>query len=405
MSVTWKKTSRFKPDVVLKRIDSFRTVNPEGGASFSGFELEELLPVLQSMLNFPEAAREINFSTLIWRGISAVGHPLTPATFLAAVNEQLSQKLATRIEVHRILTSVSIAAEEVPRTVRIEDAQIRFLRNSFSRIYDSRASLIAAQRLPIANSPDTYCKVVISVQAKSVRGAVTKALRALDLQRAFWCLMGNPRMQWISQPWVPINVVRLGSVHTVHFPDGKPTTEMVWFEPSYSETSIHRIANPVVVRKNSAWALRRIAACSYGNQIKEALLRFVRALDERDQNTAFLKLWTAVEILVSPGRADYDDFVRRCAFLFTDGQFHTQLLEHLREYRNASVHSGDESDRAKMHCFQLQLYFVNLIWFHIRNASFFNTLDEANTFLDLPPDDNSLRRRKDLLNKALKFTI
>lgn len=116
-----------------------------------------------------------------------------------------------------------------------------------------------------------------------------------------------------------------------------------------------------------------------------------------------IRLWGAVESLVTPRRADYDALVRRCAFLFEDSDYHRQLLEHLREYRNSSVHAGEESDQAKTHCFQLQLYFVEIIWFHLRNSNYFSSLEETTEFFDLPQNIDKLQRLTSLCHRALKF--
>lgn len=160
---------------------------------------------------------------------------------------------------------------------------------------------------------------------------------------------------------------------------------------------------PEVVRKNSRWALRQISASSYSECLISALIRFVRAFDERDANTAFLRLWGALEALITPGQADYGKMVQRCSFLFREHDFYRQLLEHLRECRNANVHAGEESERARTHCFQLQFYFSNLIWFHLGNARYFHSLDEANFFLDSPVNKEELKRRLQLARKAVRF--
>lgn len=230
-------------------------------------------------------------------------------------------------------------------------------------------------------------------------------MRALDLQRALWCLMGNPRMQiTFGTPSLrPINVVRLGEYHTLHHPNGEPAHNGVWFEPGYVEAPSFSFKKSSVVKKNCLWALRRIRLSRYHEKLASALVRYVRALDESDANTAFLRLWTAIESLTTPNVADYDKLVRRCAFLFQESDFHRQMLEHLREYRNISVHSGEHSDSARTLCFQLQLYFEAIIWFHIRNATFFTSLDEANQFLDTRPDRKVINRQLELARKALRF--
>lgn len=406
MPVKWKQGPRFRPSVVLKKIDSVRTIGPDGRTSFSGFELEDCLPALHSMLDFPPIAGETDTSSLVWGGLAKAGKDLTSESFLKAINQELNATLAKKEQCYVLLTSISLNGLDIPKQVQIAGATIRFSANYPIRFQLPRARLLDEQHVPVPLTPENYCKVMVVVKAKSPRAAVKKALHALDLQRAMWCLMGNPQMQ-IGRggaSLAPINVVRLGSRHTLHLPTGARAADLMWFEPSFKEASIFRAERPQIVRKNSRWALRKIAASPYGDRLVGSLIRFVRALDEPEPSTAFLRLWGALEALTTPGQADYEKIVKRCSFLFRENAFHRQLLEHLREYRNATVHAGEESELARTHCFQLQLYFSSLVWFHLKNAEFFRTLDEANFFLDSPDNLSELQRRLQLMRKAVHFS-
>lgn len=92
--------------------------------------------------------------------------------------------------------------------------------------------------------------------------------------------------------------------------------------------------------------VRGILAClkngNYTTDIVDAMLLYARAFDEWNQNTAFTMLRSAVERLASPGRGDYDDVVRRCAFLWEEPEYMARALERLREYRNGYMHTGTE---------------------------------------------------------------
>ncbi|AEG91357.1 hypothetical protein [Ramlibacter tataouinensis] len=405
MPIRWKHSSRFDPSVVLRKIDAARTVNPEGGASFSGFDWEECLPALHSMLQMPPAALEVDSSHLVWRALTQVRGALNPTNFLAATNSELSALLATREEQYRLLTTISVRRDHLPGSVSSQGASIRFLKTAFPSKFNARSQLIEKHPAGIRDTPAAYCPLIISLKAKSPTAAVNKALRAVDLQRALWCLMANPRMQisFGSTAMDPINVVRLGGYHTLHHQDGSPAGDGLWFEPGFVPSYALVFSKPAIVRKNTQWALRRLAVSKYKDELVSAMVRYARAFDEWDSNTAFIRLWSALESLVTPGFADYERLVRRCAFLFQEGDFHRQMLEHLREYRNDSVHSGELSDRARILCYQLQLYFGALIWFHLRNASFFLSLEEANRFLDSPADAGQIRRQLQLARKALGF--
>jgi hypothetical protein len=404
MSIKWKK--RFKPAEILSRFDSARIVSPSEEKSFTGFGLIEYIPVLQSMLEFPPVTADFDISDLVWRALNEAGEELTPSSFLITINKILSSNIATREEDYCLLTAISLDSRDIPQKLRILDAEIHIQEKNYPPRFKSREEILLESPTLISPTPANYCKLEIKVKAKSPDGAVNKALRGLNLQRSLWCLMANPRLEIASGTarYSPINVVRLGGEHTLHFATGSPVTNGIWFDPGFVEAKIRRLSKPDIIKRNSRWMLRQIADCSYGESLISALIQFVRALDERNANAAFLGLWSAIEVLTTPGQANYDNLVNRCSFIFKEKEYHKQILEHLREYRNASVHFGEESDNARIHCFQLQLYFVSLIRFHLHNAKYFDSLKEANSFLDSPSDHKTLNRQLSLIRKVLRFT-
>lgn len=407
MPVKWKKGGRFKPEVILKKIAAVRTVSPKGGTSFNGFEIEQYLPTLQSMLDFPTVAREADLPTLVWKSLSRMGQDLEPAPFLEAVNAELSQRLAKPEESYQVLTSMSLNQKGFPRTIRAFEAEIALLPGPYTaRLTKARNELLSQSHVPVSPTPDSYCKVVVRVRAKSTSAAFHKGARALDLVRAVLCFMSNKTMEislFGPAPSKPLNAIRTGSIHTLHKTDGSPAETAIWHEPGFLEVTPHVFKTPAVALKNLRWAIRRLERSPYGRSVNNSLVRFVRALDERDPDVAFIRLWGALEALLTPERADYDKLVTRCAFLLRDSAYHTQVLEHLREYRNASVHAGEQSDLARTHCYQLQMYFITVAWFHIRNATYFSSHQEALAFLDSPSNGVELARRMVLLRKAVKF--
>jgi len=402
MPIKWKSGPRFKPGVILKRVRAVRTVSETGQSFFVGFDVHECTPALQSMLSFPDVAENVDRATLVWNALSNAPPDLSPETFLVAINRQLDELLATKIEAYCVLTTISLLAPRSTFERTVEDCQITFLKGKFPAEFAKRESAVAQQSIPVKETRADYCRVIVRVHAKSPQSSVSNALRALDLQRAVWCLYANSDMEIAGQGWKPINVVKLGPIHTVHLADGELATKSIWFEPNYAEVSSFDVGTGNY-KKLSADTFAKLQKSNYRRVLVEALLKFVRALDERDQNTAFLKLWGAAESLLVPDHADYEKFVRRCSFLYKEREFHMQLLEHLREYRNTSVHAGDESDLAKTHCFQLQAFFRPLMLFHLHHSAEFSSLSEANDLLDLSPDPAALQRKRYLLDKAILF--
>lgn len=403
MVVKWKQ--RFKPDVVLRKINAVRTVSASGGVSFVGFDLEECMPALESMLQFPDSAKEAGRSSLVWHAMAKVPGKLTPGAVLDEINAELSRRLATREIKYTLLTSLSVRPIDLSRTSVVSGATISTYLSDFPARYRARDEIINAHRLQMEATPAGYCRVAVRVSGKSPGAAAEKALDALDVQRAFWCLLHNPAMQFTfgSASSRPINVIRLGGQHTLHVATGASANESLWYEPGFERASVYAFKDRAAVARRTRWAVRRISMSPYGGRLKSSLIRYVRAYDDTDMSSAFFRLWGALESLVTPDLADYEKVVRRCAFIFKENDYHRQVLEHLRERRNEHVHAGESSDRARTHCLQLQRYFAHMIWFHLYHATFFRSLDEANSFLDSPVSAVQRARSLALAKRAIRF--
>lgn len=262
-----------------------------------------------------------------------------------------------------------------------------------------------AEEIDLPKVSRNYCAIGVKIKAKSNLAAANKALQAIDLFRAILCLQGNSGMQIIfgGNAHKPINVVRMGSLQSLHKENGSEACDAVWYEPSYREAPIFKFEKPDIARENFGYAIRRIRLSKFGKEIAESLVRYARALDDPDPNTAFLRLWGAFESLLTPGHADYDELVSRCCFILKDSEYHKQVLMHLREYRNASVHAGQETDQARTNCFLLQDYYRNLLWFLVARSISFKSLAEAHEFLSMPNNMDLLLKQRRLLDKAIKF--
>lgn len=193
MSIKWKSSPRFKPQLVLDRIAAARTRNPEGkGASFSGWQLHNCLPLLHSMLEFPSVARDIDRENLIWRAAAYDPGELTAGSFLKELNKQLSAVFAHRNQTFHVLTAISIEGGLSCGTCTIENKQIQFCGATYPRKYlRHRSDQIQARKIPSTEGPQNYTRVVVTLEAKSPALAIAAALQAVDLQRALWCLCCN----------------------------------------------------------------------------------------------------------------------------------------------------------------------------------------------------------------------
>lgn len=407
MKIGWKtKNSNLKPEEILNKIERIKNLTDDGRVSFEAFEYHNAFASLFSMIELPSKLDGLNLDSILSRSISmtATAGVLTKDALMENIQKICRTELATREEKYCFLTSISInPAHLTVKSIYIEDTHINFFAGEYPKKYASRNREIKASYRALDDEHEKYCKVKIQLKAKTDQGATTKALKSLDILRAIMALFGNSGMELLGNKHAPINKIRLGQTHTLHAFSGKPAKSSVWFEPYFEVGKVYSPSKPEIFGNNVKWALSKLNKCKYGRIIKDALLRYVRALDEREPNSALIRLWGALECIASPSDSNKDGIPRRCAFLFEESEFHQQILEHLREHRNQSVHAGEESERAKTYCYQIQFYFRQLILFHLRRSDDFQSLADANQFLDLPAKPSDLQKKIDLYRKALEF--
>lgn len=256
-----------------------------------------------------------------------------------------------------------------------------------------------------------YSAAWAEVHGRSVFEAAEKGLEALDLLRGMWNFALN-RRRWTRSTNArrrPVNEVLLGPVHSLHQPDGSLASEVDWYEYDYVES-----VQGVKFRRKWREAKKEeegIRACLvqsfYRPEIEESIRRYTRALDLREWDSAFVRMWGLLEDLTGtePGD-DHGVTVRRAAFLYpkTERDLHVQVLNHLRGYRNASVHAGEGSADIEAYLYQLKRYVEEVLRFHIQSAWFygFSSIKDTARFLDQPPEPTDLDRKMSDLQKNVE---
>jgi hypothetical protein len=403
MPIVWKK--KFNPDIIFNNVKKSISVSSDEKVSFSGFEVFENIPIIISMLDFPDSAEHINHATLVWSALAKSKDKLNKQVFLVEINALLNTELSTKMNKYALITSISVNSKEMPSSIKVADATIEFLTANQLAKFQSHKDAIKAHKLSVPVTPENYSSVRVIVKDKSPASAAQQAIDHIDLFRGLIALYENISMQISFGGDVPdpINLVRCGSRHTIHTLDGKIASDGIWYEPNFKPTKIHSPNNPPLLIKRIKADLALIEKKPFRKEIISSLIRYARAFDEADPNAAFLKLWSALENLTTPGKADYDALIKRCSFMYSEWEYHSQVLQHLREYRNASVHSGIEKGDARINCFQLQRYFRRAIDFYKYDHKEFQSLQAANEFLDLPSEPAKLQGRLKFIRKAIRF--
>ena len=402
---TWKKN--LKPQVVLDKLIKIVQVTEDGKVSFVGWDYHEIIVALENMVETKNASRDLYLPTLISKAVTqSAKEKLDDNNVLLNLNKLAKEHLATKIKKYRLLTSVSLPQSYPKRKFKVANSEIHIVSDFPKKYSEHRNSLLSRieDNLKCNGSDKHYSKVVVYCESKSPYGAIKQALEDLDLWRGILCLFTNHQMELIGDSYKPINAIRLGKFHTLHEDNGVAALNtQYWFEPNFVSANNATLKKPEILIKNTNFFMDTIAEHKDKALLTEGVVRYVRSLDEKDQNTAVVKLWATLETLLTKGESNCDGISRRISFLFEEYNYHAQILEHIREYRNSNIHSGLENQNAKNFAFQLQFYFYRLMLFYVKSVSDFPRVEQANKFLDSPRDAERIKEEIAKLEIALKM--
>lgn len=328
---------------------------------------------------------------------------ITKGTLLSAVARHESIYIAAPSERYVLLTTIS--AKFISSLHAINDGanRIRFHRNRPHRFTRRRFQDI--RTYPREPEATGHTWVTVSVRARSTFEAVDQAFAQLDFIRGMWnfTLTRHTISRSVSFP-TPLGDIGLGRIHTIHRPSGAGVGDTFWFQPAFFPQQATDLGRDWRRIESETITLRRqIARAPYSDILRNIFVRYARALDGVDFDSSYLKLWSLFELLTGSANAQYDRSIRRALFLFEQQPVNRAILEHLREYRNATVHTGASTDLVHDFCWQLKQYVDELIRFHVTWIGRFESWPEATEFLDLPLESQHLKKRIIRARQALKY--
>ncbi|TAM47413.1 MAG: hypothetical protein EPN55_02540 [Gammaproteobacteria bacterium] len=407
MSVAWNKG--YDPDALAKHIESQIVSRSGGELKFRGFGFHDDISVLQSCLVFSETLPEVAKREVITAALFAAAKrsALTARSILAEVSRQEREYFKKSKQKFILITSISDIPNGSFLRRRVGDAIVTF--QKLTRLQLSQHEQIRKDSRSLFDSelPRHYLPIRAEVSVRSKHEAWYAGLDAIDLLRGIWNLHLNMRTytRWSSGKRKPINEIQLGPVHSLHIYSGRLATQGFWYEPNYRgpANTLSQNRQDGKVAKFERQALNRLRSISYHQLLKDAIRRYVRALDQHDYNATIIQLWSVLESLTVTVTDSYKVTIRRAAMIHDDSNFHRQVLTHLKDYRNNTIHAGAATEENEVLVFQSKRYVESMILFHLNLGPSFESLDECAEFLDLPADIAKLRRRQGLLNRAIKF--
>jgi hypothetical protein len=413
MSISWKEG--YKPDYAIDIFEDTRKIRADGKVVFPGMGLEfdSLTALIFSMIEFPESITELDARRMVTTSIFSAGKKgaITSKTLLKEINIEYKKYLALPSHRYVLATSISLSPFLKLDKIYMGNSILKF-ESAYPKLFTREADNLTkhAKDSLFSDLPKQYLKLRVFVTAKTTNQAGNEALDNLDFVRGIlnWGNNGRHghRITFGGKP-SPVNEIILGPIHTLHETSGLLAAKNNWwYEPSY----LGQIKNfsPKQSDFDALLSLldhvkKILRHHKYPQIIRNAIIRYTRALDERDYTTAFLKIWSILELLTDTGKAHYGVTIRRAAFLFHDYDHHYQILQHLREYRNSYVHTDKTNSKAETYLYQTKDYVERLFRFHFFNKFKFDSLQQAGNFLDSPHTEKDLKRQLKILNDVKAY--
>jgi len=390
--------SDYDVDALLRRLHLLRH-SPDS---------ELYMPVLISAIKFDKRIPESERLAIVRRGVASVLDQPSPnsqilRTAIAQGQEAYFRRPAEEMV---LLTSVSLMPRTKFRERMIEESRLVFSK-SVPKAFTSSWIREHSALYEVADHPRSYMKVQVALTARSTREAMERGFFDLDFLRGVWNFalgFRKYRLTLIGTGNKPFNSILLGPQFSVHTKNGVLVEEELGIVGNFHE--VNPVSGTAATRAIAAWerkVYRRLAAIGHRTKLKEAFVRYARALDEKDQDACLLGLWSLIEGLTGTLGARYEVTIRRAANLFTSPEPNRSVLQHLREHRNGIAHSGRESELGELLVSQAKLFVEELLDFHLAQGRHFENFEEACQFLDFPGDRARLKRQIDLRRLALSL--
>ena len=402
----WK--NGFNPEPIVQKLSSIRILDGKK-VSFCGFEYNEYISVLVTMVEISEDIPTEVSRELIVKGFHEAARKtkLDKRDIILSIGKAVRAHLGTPEEEYRLVTTLNIQVSNVLPRYRLNGCWIMFYKTLPKKYLATRQEFLSIAPSWLVGTKGSFSYYLVAQAAeKSTHAAVGKMLDAIDLLRGIWNLHTNKAMVLsFGGRKKPVNQIVLGAVHTLHGKDGKKIGETYWHE--YENFQDH---NKMDLSKDSYRTLdftktvrKALNKNIYRKDVELGIIRYVRALDSRDYDSTFIKLWGVLEYLTNTLKDSYDKTIRRASFLYKDREYHRQVLEHLRHYRNKSVHLGAGENDIDIRVYQLKNYVEQLLKFHIANSFEFKSLEEASRFMDFLHDAEDLEKQIAFCQAAIKF--
>ncbi len=405
MCAKWR--NEYQPQRIASLIESIKKLE-NGKVSFSAFEFTEYLTLLESMSELNTTIPHHIKRRIIQQSAMdlAKSQTVTQKRLLAIISKKENEYLKLPLKPFLLISQISIHRMNDLNRVILPNAWITFYNSLPTKLAEERQSIIKIRsHWPISEMPKDYMGVRIRVLARVEHDATNKALDSIDYFRALanYLLVPYDRRTY-GATHQALNDVRLGPLHSLHDLKGNLTCQQYWYQPDYQFRSPIKLSSKYPNFIDDYRHIRKkVEQKPYLMDFKDTLLRYVRALDYPDYNTAYLHLWGVLEKLTVTQNESYKTTIRRASVISKRPEYESEVLRHLRDYRNRVVHKGTAISDIETYVYQLKRYVDRMIWFWMNQTFNLCTLDDLAEFLDISFPINDIPRKVRLMKNVYKF--
>src|ERR1041384_3061158 len=347
MCAKWNE--KFDGEILAARLEGLKQKDAAGKfTDFTGFETEDYFTVLESSLSFAPEIPENERRAIIRKAIFAAARKgtLTGKVILGEVSKEENKYLNKPKKNFILVTSLSVNYFDELRNTTVNGHPIIFSRFK-PKMFDRKPIMEFWRRLGIGEIPINYTSARLSVRARDEHEAFAIGIDVLDLLRGIWTFYFTRSigMRFSSGRTQLVNKITLGPLHTLHLPNGKlATTETIWGEPEFVTRPAEMIGGQWErLHKFELMVRKYFRRHRYKSEVEDAIRRYTRAFDHPDLHVAFVELWSVLEKLTGTLKAKYDVTIKRTIFRYKDRDLHRQILQHLRAFRNETVHASQRT--------------------------------------------------------------
>jgi hypothetical protein len=399
----------FNRNLILGKLKEARKSD---GRSFDGADYEFWLPVLNSAIRVSREAEPLK-ARCISASLSDASLKLNdPDAFIIRCDQEFKKFSQRPLSKFVLYTTITYSGPKLIDWIGDDNARIYWqpsLRGNFMRKAKKaqEAQEFHRKANKVAAEDDALTPLLVHISAYDALDAFERANDYIDRFRGMLNLLINSggSVSLFGRLAAPhaVNKFRRGPFHSVHRPDGSLATETFWYEPrwAHNESSVEFKDPPDYGRTLKRW-WRKLQENPMREFISDVLLRYCRALDLHEADASLLGMWQVLEKVT--GTDKYDLLIDRLVRLFRDHEDAREIANHVRLRRNQTVHSAHNISReANAILIQTETLASQAIFFYITNAAKFENQKEILDFLDLPLDQQKLKRQRKISDFFVRY--